>query len=161
MSTEDQKQPGRIRRSTLERFNDEMSLLDRPIAQDIDPEFYEAEPPSKRPRIVATLVAAIVLGGGGFLFLSRPGGGELAAVPAAATPAAMIPAPRPAAPAAAPAIAVVPEVEADVEAEVDAVPSDVPSVAAAIAPSAWTKIGARAGSKHARPAQKIRHRHRR
>jgi hypothetical protein len=162
MNIDDHNKSGRIRRSTLERFNDEMSLLDHPVEPDIDPEFYEPEPPSKRPRIVATLVAALVVGGGGLLFLSRHMGSEtpseLAVVPAPATPAAMIPSPMPA-PAVEPATPVAPAPvetapapaetapapEPEVEAAVDAIPSDVPSVATVVVPSAWTKIGARSG----------------
>ena len=154
----------RIRRSTLERFNDELSVLDRPL--DADVEYYDEEPPSKRPRMVAIALAALLVigGGGGFLLLSRHLGGaapriELAIAPAAAPVAAAtaetVAMPAPAA-TPTPAVAAAPEpalepaeVEIEAEVPVDTVARDAPSVATAVAPSAWGKLG-KAGAQHAR-----------
>src|SRR5690348_2122766 len=49
----------RVRKSTLEKFNDEMSLLDRPIDGDV--EYVDEAPPKSRMRGVA-LFAGIALG---------------------------------------------------------------------------------------------------
>lgn len=162
----------RIRRSTLERFNDELSVLDRPLEADV--EYYDEQPPSKRPRMVAITMALFVIGGGGgFLLLSRHIGApappvELviaspAAAPPAPTVAPSLPPPLPAPP----PIAAAPEPEpepAEITPEAEPALDTVPSEGAiAVAPSAWGRIGhATARAKHARSTKTNRqHRTRR
>ena len=95
--------PPRERKSTLDTFNDEMSLLDRPLEGDV--EYADEAPRPSRMRGVA-LFAGVVLGMGlaGGVILSRR---HAAAPPSvqAAQPAAPAPATAAAPPAAAPAAA--------------------------------------------------------
>jgi hypothetical protein len=58
----------RPRRNTLETFNDELAVLDRPIEGDV--EYYDEMPPVRRLRLRTVAAAIFVLGGGGFLALS-------------------------------------------------------------------------------------------
>jgi hypothetical protein len=147
----------RIRRNTLERFNDELSVLDRPLETDV--EYYDEEPPSKRPRMVAIAAALFVIGGvgAGFPMLSGHIGGatpsiELAvAPPAAAIPTPVLaPSPSPPPPVAAPPEPALAEIEPDAEPAVDAVPSDASSIPIAVAPSPWTRMGKPDRSSHGR-----------
>jgi hypothetical protein len=55
----------RPRRSTLETFNEEMALLDRPLEND-EIEYYDEEPPPRRwPRLVFVGAVLCGLGFGG------------------------------------------------------------------------------------------------
>jgi hypothetical protein len=152
---------GRVRKNTFERFNDEMSVLDRPLENDV--EYYDEEPPSRAPRVAAIGAVLFLLGGGAFLMLHRHFAASAPAPVLAAAPApvpaaapAPVPAPAPVAMPAAPAA-----VEPEVEVAVDAVPGDAPPVAAAVSPSAWSKMSKPAArSKHAR-ASKHKSGHRR
>ncbi len=154
---------GRIRRSTLERFNEELAILDRPLEDEV--EYYDDIPPSPWPKWIAIGAAMFLLSGAaGIVFLrhnaaTTPVAAIAVAAPAPApTPApetpmpgapgievASIPAPAAAAPAPEALEADVAGDDADDQEVVDAIPSDVPSVAAAVAPSAWSKIGSQAG----------------
>lgn len=58
----------RPRRSTLETFNDELAVLDRPIEGDV--EYYDEMPPMRRLRLRTVAAAIFALAGGGFLALS-------------------------------------------------------------------------------------------
>jgi hypothetical protein len=62
---------GRVRRSTIERFNDELAVLDRPLEEDV--EYYD-DPPPRSPwrRVVAVAGGAALLGGlAAFVFTHR------------------------------------------------------------------------------------------
>ena len=61
---------GRARRSTIEQFNDELAVLDRPLEDDV--EYYD-EPAPRRPwrRAAALFGALALLGGGTALAVSR------------------------------------------------------------------------------------------
>jgi hypothetical protein len=148
----------RVRKSTLEKFNDEMSLLDRPIDGDV--EYVDEAPPKSRMRGVALFAGiALGLGLGGGVVLSRrhaaaPPRAE-ASQPAAAVIAAAPPAPAPvvetapvlAAQVPAAAAAPAPEPAADEESATD----DDVTAAPAPTPGAWGKVKAKAGhAKHAR-----------
>jgi hypothetical protein len=144
---------GRVRKNTFERFNEEMSVLDRPLENDV--EYYDEEPPSRAPRVAAIAVALFLVGGGAFLMLHRHYAASAPAPVLAAAPVP-VPAPAPVAMPAAPAA-----VEPEVEVAADAVPGDAPPVAAAVSPSAWSKMSKPAArSKHAR-ASKHKSGHRR
>lgn len=59
---------GRPRRSTLETFNDELAVLDRPIEGDV--EYYDEISPMRRLRLRTVAATIFVLAGGGFWALS-------------------------------------------------------------------------------------------
>ena len=111
----------RVRKTTLDHFNDEMSVLDRPMEAEV--EFYD-EPRPRRWRVPAIGAAIFVLSCGAYLGLLRhrraaeaasaataPAAAPVVAsappVPSAATTAAMAPpaAAAPATPASAPIVA--------------------------------------------------------
>jgi hypothetical protein len=52
---------GRTRRSTIERFNDELAVLDRPLENEV--EYYD-DPPTRAPwrRLMAVAGGAVLLG---------------------------------------------------------------------------------------------------
>jgi hypothetical protein len=141
---DDEKIDSRVRRSTLERFNDDMSLLDRPLEAEV--EYYDDPPPSPWPKRLMIGAAMFILSGGaGFVLLRHGGAATPVAAIAAVSPAAT---PEPAAPvAAAPEIAPAPVAaegdDGDDGEVVDAVPSEVPSAATAVSPSGWSKIGSK------------------
>ena len=93
--------PGRVRRSTLERFNDELSVLDRPLEAEV--EYYDDPPRRPWRRAAAALGVLALVGAGAFttvLALGRrsasaaAGDGEAAKVAVVLQPA---PSPMPAA----------------------------------------------------------------
>ena len=163
----------RARRSTLETFNDEMAVLDRPLENEV--EYVDEAPQPSRWRGVA-LFAGIVLGmgmGGGVILSRRqPAVQPIAKAPQAVAPApvAAAPAPDPA-PAAAPAAAEVPVLAAQVPAaapapEAAAAPAEDDEAAtdgdapAAAPPShgAWTKVKSSSHGKHAAAGKSAHHR---
>ena len=99
----------RKRRSTLDLFNDEMSVLERPLENDV--EYYDEVPPPSHGKKVAMFVTAAALTSGGALvamrhFPPKRAVAEIAhvispAVAAPALPPAAAPAPAAPAPAAA------------------------------------------------------------
>jgi hypothetical protein len=54
---------GRVRRSTLERFNDELAVLDRPLEDDV--EYYDDPPPRQLLRRAAAACGVLALVGAG------------------------------------------------------------------------------------------------
>jgi len=156
----------RARRSTLETFNEEMAVLERPLENDV--EYIDEAPQPSRWRGVA-LFAGIVLGmgmGGGVILSRRqPAVQPIAKAPqpVAPAPVAAAPAPDPA-PAAAPAAAAaeapvlaaqVPAAAAAPEAAAAAAEDDEAATdgdAPAAAPpshGAWTKVKSSSHGKHA------------
>src|SRR4051794_26460786 len=77
----------RPRRSTLETFNEEMAVLERPIEGDV--EYYDEIPPVRRLRLLPLAAAIVAVAGGGLLVLSGHRAG--APIDAAAVPASMPP----------------------------------------------------------------------
>src|SRR5690349_6737802 len=66
----DEEQQRRGRRSTLENFNDEMSVLDRPIENDV--EYFDEAPKPSRWKGVALFAGVVIgMGMGGGVVLSR------------------------------------------------------------------------------------------
>jgi len=63
-------QPVRARKSTLETFNEEMAILDRPLDSEVE-YIDEAPPPSRLKRMRALIGVVMVMGVGAGLFLSR------------------------------------------------------------------------------------------
>jgi hypothetical protein len=92
----------RPRRSTLETFNDELAILDRPIEEDV--EYYDEVPPMRRLRLRTVAAAILVSAFGAFWALSGQRSGALA-LPRSAQAVALVKAPleSPAAATAAPA----------------------------------------------------------
>jgi hypothetical protein len=131
----------RPRKSTLETFNEELAVLDRPLENDV--EYYDEKPPSRWRGTASLLVGIVAIGAAsGLVFLKvRPSSTAVAAPPAAA-PAAPAATPSPAiavAPAPAPVAAAAPS--ADEAAEV---PADDPALEDAPRPAPsraeWAKI---------------------
>ena len=83
----------RPRRTTLETFNDEMAVLDRPLENDV--EYFDEKPPAKRRRFGAIAGGVLVLGAVASLLFSR-GSGEAHATPPLAIASASVTAPAPA-----------------------------------------------------------------
>src|SRR5262245_43837278 len=116
----------RPRKTTLETFNDELAVLDRPLESDV--EYYDEKPPSRWRGTASIVVGVIALGAvSGLVFVKmRSSHAAVAATPAAAVAA---PAGKPspaiaAAPAApAPVAAAMPQADEAVE-----VPADDPAV---------------------------------
>jgi hypothetical protein len=105
MSTDNSDSKARPRRSTLETFNEELAVLDRPVEGDV--EYYDEVPPARRLRLLPVAVAVFAAAGGGLWALSahrakaRSEVGALAvSIPPASVPA-FTPTP-PSAPAVAP-----------------------------------------------------------
>jgi hypothetical protein len=149
MSDENEPTPlNRPRRTTLEAFNDEMAVLDRPLESEV--EYYDEKPPARRGKLGAIVGVVLVLGSAGFLLLSRASARTPATPPLAIGSAAVTaPAPAPVvtpvepvapAPPAPPAPAQVAMNE--VSPEADAPPVAMPRAAAR---GAWAKA---AGSSH-------------
>ena len=158
----------RPRRNTLDTFNDEMSVLDRPLEGEVE---YEEPRPSRWGRLgmFVGIVAAVGIGGG-FALSRRHAALTLvaeASTPAAATaPAVAAPAPAAPAPAAArPTVlaAASPAAEAaaaPVAADDDAGDDDSAQPAPA-SPVAWDKVKTKSGhGKRSRlPSGKTSHHH--
>lgn len=88
----------RPRKNTMERFNDELSVLERPLEGDI--EYYDEAPPPARWRKLGAFVLVAGLTCGGSLFVMRhsshreavaPSSATVSAAPAAAAPGASPP----------------------------------------------------------------------
>jgi hypothetical protein len=156
----------RPRRSTLETFNDEMAVLERPLEGEI--EYFDEKPPSRWPRLAGFVAVVVVVGVGGSLAISRhraaAGMQALAAQPASEAspaPAAAQPmlAARTAAPPVAPAAPEAAPAEGAVVSAAGEAPSDDATAAsdddsarpASGSRSAWGKVRNKAGdAKHAR-----------
>jgi hypothetical protein len=96
----------RPRRNTIERFNDELSVLERPLEGDV--EYYDEAPPPARLRKAVAFVMAAGLTAAGSLFIMRHVPGREAVAqpsPAPAAIAAPIAEPAVAAPIVEPAVA--------------------------------------------------------
>lgn len=150
----------RPRRSTLETFNEELAVLDRPIEGDV--EYYDELPPKRRSWLRPVGVALVAIIGGGFLALSghqrgalpllrsvqavSPASAPIAGAGAASRPTSSVPtftATAPSAPAIAPvvtpalAIATPPTAtRTESPAEKDEVPAHTSSPAP---PAVWAK----------------------
>jgi hypothetical protein len=121
----------RTRRSTIERFNDEMAVLDRPLEN--EGEYFEEEPPRKGRRLGVLACAAFALGAAAFMLWSRVSGAVAATPPLVVASALSV-----AEPAAAP---IVPSAPAPAPAHAPIVqpvpaPSPAPSAPVAVAESA-------------------------
>jgi len=159
----------RPRRSTLETFNDELAVLERPLEGDVE---YVDEPRKSRLRPIGFAAVMVVVGVGGALFMSRHRAAEQAEtkVVAAATPAPALAAAPPVVlaaqtPAAAPVAAPVPTEAAAPEAaapaaaepEGDDAEADDAAASQDSAPrlraskDAWSKV--RSKPAHAKPAR--------
>jgi len=153
--------PVRNQKSTLETFNAEMSLLERPLEGEVE-YFDEAPPPSRWRRVGLFAGIVVVMGLGGGLVLSRqrqataetPAQAAAQPAPAAAPAArAVLAATAPGAaapmPAAAPAAATAAAPAADEggdQAEADDEPAPAKS-------SAWSKVRTSSKSSHAKHAR--------
>jgi hypothetical protein len=155
----------RQRRSTLETFNDELSVLERPLEGDVE---YVDEPKPSRWRPIGFAAVVVMVGVGGALFVSRHRASAEAQAKAAeatlapvvaAAPSPVFAAQAPAA-AAAPAEAPAPTEatapaaaapEADEAADDDAAASDDSARRAPMSKGAWAKVRSKAG--HAKPAR--------
>jgi hypothetical protein len=157
--------PPRERKTTLDTFNDELAVLDRPIEGDVEYED-EVQPPSRFRRVGLFAGIVVVMGLGGGLLLSRrhatveaPAQASAQPAPPAATPtvlaaaapAAAMPAPTPTPAAEPPAEqAAAPAPAADEGADEPST-DDEPTPAPAKR-SAWSKVRTKSSthSKHAR-----------
>jgi hypothetical protein len=96
----------RPRRTTLETFNDEMAVLDRPLENDV--EYFDEKPPAKARRFGTIAGAVLIVGAAATLLMSR-GSGDAHATPPLAIVTAPAPAPAPVlAPVAPPPVALPP-----------------------------------------------------
>ena len=153
--------PARGRRSTLECFNDEMSILERPLENDV--EYYDERPPSRWRRRGLGVIAglAVALGGGGVLLRAQHRAPALASAqhraPALASaqpgPALASAQPRPEGAKREPGAVASPEVLA-----IATIPAVTPEAEAADVPDsppppsrvAWAKIARAGHPRHAR-----------
>ena len=149
----------RPRKTTIETFNDELAVLDRPLQNDI--EYYDEKPPSRWRGVTSVLFGVVVIGAAsGLVFVkmrssnAAPAQASAPAPAPVATPSAAIAAAP--TPAPAPTLAAVPTPAAE---ETDEASADEPAEAPAAdeAPSraasrtAWTKIRTKSVHiKHAR-----------
>ena len=133
----------RPRRSTIETFNDELAVLDRPLEQDV--EYFDEKPPAKGRRFGAIAGAVLVLGAAASLLVSR-GSGQAHATPPLAIASAPVTAPAPA-PEITPVAPVLPPPAPAQVAMNDAPPPAMPRVSSR---AAWTKAAApaRRDSRH-------------
>ena len=157
----------RQRRSTLETFNEELAVLERPIEGDVE---YVDEPKPSRWRPIGFAAVVVMVGVGGALFVSRHRADTEARAKAAEATSAPAPvvaaAPSPgfaaqapaavAAPAEAPAPteATAPAVtapDADEASDDEAAASDDSARRAPASKGAWAKVRSKAG--HAKPAR--------
>jgi hypothetical protein len=139
----------RPRRTTLETFNDEMAVLDRPLENDV--EYFDEKPPAKRRRFGAIAGGVLVLGAVASLLFSR-GSGEAHATPPLAIASAPVTAPAPA-----------PVVEPVAPAPVAPTPVAMNNEPPAAMPhassrAAWTKAAAAPSRHESRPHRKHRSR---
>lgn len=86
----------RPRKTTLETFNDELAILDRPIAGDVESQDVQTPPPQQWPAMSAVIMGLLVFAGAGVLFFSHPDPGTVIAAAHAA--AATTPQPLPTSP---------------------------------------------------------------
>jgi hypothetical protein len=166
----------RKRRTTLDVFNDELSVLERPLESEV--EYFDEAPPRSRWGRLSAFVAAAALTAGGSVMVMR----YLPPKKAAAQPSpamAMATAAAPSAPAAAPAAAPMPasakppaaaketavaeapaEAPAGAAAEEGAAADEAPARQAPIKPAAWVKASHHASghTRHSR-ADKAAARH--
>lgn len=133
----------RIRKTTLEHFNEEMSVLDRPLEGEV--EFYD-EPKPRRWRVPATGAAIFLVSCGAYLGVLRHR--STAAALAAPAPAAVV--------AAAPAVATPPPVAAAPSGSAAVEPASAPP-APAPAPSAAAPVVADASGAGAHHHHHARH----
>jgi hypothetical protein len=160
------QQPERGRKSTLDLFNDEMAVMERPIEGDV--EYADERPPTRWKHMAAFVATVAIVGGGGAFMIKRHRAAGAAhnesSPPAAVMVASVAPAPAAAAapaaapapgPAAVPAAAVAPAPADDDSADDDAAEAPL------AAHSAWTKVksGAAHGghAKHGRSVAKSSH----
>ena len=146
----------RPRKTTLETFNDEMAILDRPLENDV--EYYDEKPPSRWRGMRSILVGVIAIGAAsGLVFVKMRSSNAAASTAAATAPAApaVLPsaaiaaAPAPAAPAPAAAVPARQEI-ADATGEAPAADED-DGPAPPPSRSAWTKLHTKTTHvKHAR-----------
>ena len=136
-----QAQPSRGRRSTLETFNDELAVLERPLEGEV--EYFDEKPPSRLPRFVGFVAVILVVGVGGSFLISRHR--------AAAGTQVVATAPSSPAPAAAQ-----PVLAAHAEAPAATEPAPVEAAAAPAAEEAPSDDEATAGDDSARPAPRSR-----
>src|SRR5947207_782072 len=71
----------RSRKNTIERFNDEMAVLDRPLEGEV--EYIDEKPPRRWGHFVAFAATIAIVGGGGAYLLSHPRAAIAAARPSA------------------------------------------------------------------------------
>src|SRR5262245_55215824 len=147
----------RPRKTTLETFNDELAVLDRPLENDV--EYYDEKPPSHWRGVTSVLFGVVVIGAASGLVFVKMRSSNAAPAQAAApapAPAATPSAPIAVAPAPAPAPAAAPTPAAEETGEASAnEPAEAPAADEATprAPSrtAWTKIHTKSvHTKHAR-----------
>jgi len=156
----------RPRRSTLETFNEEMAVMERPLEDDV--EYIDEPRPSRWRPIAFAAVVVAVGGGGGALFMSRQHASAAVEARTAETPLAAVavaspPVLAPEVPAAAPppapaevpvpaeAVAPAAAPEADDATEDDAAASDSAARGAPRPKGAWAKVRSKVGS--AKPAR--------
>ena len=159
-----QAEPARKRRSTLDTFNDEMSVLERPIDGEV--EYFDEKPPSRWPRFIGFVAVMVIVGVGGSFLISRhraaAGTQALASPPGSPAPAAAQPvlaaqAEAPAATAVAPAAAAAEEAPSDDEATA----GDDSARPASGSGAEWGKVRNKAGAaKHARTSSSKTKHHR-
>jgi hypothetical protein len=153
----------RQRRSTLDTFNDEMAVLERPLEGDV--EYVDEKPPTRWRAAAAFITTVAIVGGGGAFMIHRHRAGlaahELPSRPAAVTVGAPPPSPVAVAQAAA-APAPGPTAVAKASPVEDAIDGD-DAEPAADTRSGWSKVKSQQGhgghSKHVRSASKSSRHH--
>jgi hypothetical protein len=155
--------PQRQRRSTLDTFNDDLAVLERPLDGDV--EYVDEKPPTRWREAAAFIATVAIVGGGGAFMIHRHRAGLAAheapsppaTVAVASTPSSPVAVAQPtAAPAAGPTAVAQAAPAEDAADGHDAEP-------AAASPRASSKVkshpGHRAHSKHARSASTTSHHH--
>ena len=153
----------RPRKTTLEIFNEELAVLDRPLEGDVE---YIDERPRQRQRggISAIIIGSVFFAGAGVLFFSHPDPETIIAAAQAAAARAPQPPPTTAAPTvvespvANPAVATVPSGTAAAEAEPDADADADAEMDTANAPPKWRSPPPRAAWVKLSGAARARHR---